>query len=188
MTYNPELAPLEILFQQAEAYDGLPPDQLQTVRHHLQETKVVLIKAMISDELEFVRIAKEYLSVDDLRWIRTHRVGRGKIGGKAAGLVLAWKIVQQTFANRQDGTESVDVVIPPSYFVAADVMYDFLALNRLLEYLNQKYKPLDQIERDYPEIQAAYAPGHFPEDILAIRRAGGVDTAPIAPSSLLEDN
>jgi hypothetical protein len=192
MTYNPELAPLEILFQQAEAYDALPPEQLKTVRHHLQETKVVLIKAMISDELEFVRIAKEYLSVDDLRWIRAHRVGRGKIGGKAAGLVLAWKIVQRTVANAREGTEPVDVVIPPSYFVAADVMYDFLALNRLMEYLNQKYKPLDQIERDYPEIQAAYAPGRFPEDILDrfrdILDEVGDQPLIVRSSSLLEDN
>jgi len=192
MSYNPELAPLEILFQQAEAYDALPPDQLKTVRHHLQETKVVLIKAMISDELEFVRVAKEYLSVDDLRWIRAHRVGRGKIGGKAAGLVLAWKIVQQTFANHREGTEPIDVIIPPSYFVAADVMYDFLALNRLLEYLNQKYKPLDQIERDYPKIQAAYAPGHFPEDILDrfrdILAEVGDQPLIVRSSSLLEDN
>jgi hypothetical protein len=191
MSYNPELAPLEILFQQAEAYDALPPDELKSVRHHLQETKVVLIKAMISDELEFVRVAKEYLSVDDLRWIRTHRVGRGKIGGKAAGLVLAWKIVQRTFAN-PEGAEAIDVIIPPSYFVAADVMYDFLALNRLLEYLNQKYKPIDQIERDYPEIQASYAPGRFPEDILDRFRdlLAEVGDRPliVRSSSLLEDN
>jgi hypothetical protein len=192
MSYNPELAPLEILFQQAEAYDALPPDQLKSVRHHLQETKVVLIKAMISDELEFVRVAKEYLSVDDLRWIRAHRVGRGKIGGKAAGLVLAWKIVQRTFANQREGAEPVDVVIPPSYFVAADVMYDFLALNRLLEYLNQKYKTIDQIERDYPEIRAAYAPGRFPEDIFErfqdILAEIGDQPLIVRSSSLLEDN
>jgi hypothetical protein len=192
MSYNPELAPLEILFQQAEAYDALPPDQLKTVRHHLQETKVVLIKAMLSDELDFVRVAKEYLTVDDLRWIRAHRVGRGKIGGKAAGLVLAWKLVQRTFANHREGTEPVDVIIPPSYFVAADVMYDFLDLNRLLEYLNQKYKPLDQIERDYPEIRAAYEPGRFPEDILERFRdlLAEVGNQPliVRSSSLLEDN
>jgi hypothetical protein len=192
MSYNPELAPLEILFQQAEAYDALPPDKLKTVRHHLQETKVVLIKAMISDELEFVRVAKEYLSVDDLRWIRAHRVGRGKIGGKAAGLVLAWKIVERTFASQHEEGTDIDVVIPQSYFVAADVMYDFLALNRLLEYLNQKYKPIDQIEGDYPEIQAAYSPGRFPEDILDRFRdlldEVGDQPLIVRSSSLLEDN
>jgi hypothetical protein len=36
-----------------------------------------------------------YLEYEDLV-DRQHRVGRGKIGGKAAGLVLAWKILQAT--------------------------------------------------------------------------------------------
>ncbi len=192
MSYNPELAPVEILFQQAETYDALPPEELKRVRHHLEETKVVLVKALISDELDFVRVAKEYLTVDDLRWIRARRVGRGKIGGKAAGLVLAWKILQRTFAQRPEGLEPVHLVIPPSYFVAADIMYDFLALNNLLDSMNQKYKPIDQIEREYPEIQAAYARGSFPEDVLdrlrGILAEVGDQPLIVRSSSLLEDN
>ena len=89
LAYNPELASMEVLFHQAETLYALPPDQREAVKHNLQETKVVLIKALISDELDFVRLAKEYLTVPDLQWIRDHRVGRGKIGGKAAGLMLA---------------------------------------------------------------------------------------------------
>jgi hypothetical protein len=34
-----------------------------------------------------------------------------------------------------------------------------------MDYLNQKYKSLEQIEKDYPAIQAAYARG-FPEAVL----------------------
>jgi hypothetical protein len=89
LAYNPELASMEVLFHQAETYYSLPPGERESVKHNLQETKVVLIKALISDDLDFVRLAKEYLTVPDLQWIRSHRVGRGKIGGKAAGLVLA---------------------------------------------------------------------------------------------------
>jgi len=192
LPYNPELASLEILFQQADMYDSMPPEQLAPVRHHLQETKVVLIKALISDELEFVRVAKEYLSVADLQWIRAHRVGRGKIGGKAAGLVLAWKILQQALANLGEGAPPVNVVIPQSYFLGADILYDFLALNNLLDYLNQKYKSIDQIAKDYPEIQAAYARGHFPQEVIERLRGllAEVGDQPLImrSSSLLEDN
>ena len=59
---------------------------------------------MISEQLQFVRIAKEYLDIEDLKWIRSHRIGTGKIGGKAAGLMLAWKILQKTLASRAPAT------------------------------------------------------------------------------------
>ena len=161
------------------------------MKHNLQETKVVLIKALISDNLDFVRLAKEYLTVPDLQWIRAHRVGRGKIGGKAAGLMLASKILQQTVAGA-DARQHVDLVIPQSYFVGADVIYDFLEINGLLNYLNQKYKSLEQIEQDYPAIQAAYGKGRFPAEIIerfqAILAEVGNQPLIVRSSSLLEDN
>ena len=156
---------MEILFQQLESYYTLPPEEQTRLRHHMQETKVVLIKALISDDLEFVRVAKEYLSLEDLHWIRNHRVGRGKIGGKAAGLVLAWKILNQTLARFSDGRDPVRLAIPQTYFVGADVSYEFLEVNDLVHYLNQKYKSIDEIEGDYPDIQAGYAQGRFAPEI-----------------------
>ncbi len=158
----------------------------------MQETKVVLIKALISDELDFVRVAKEYLSYEDLVSIRNHRVGRGKIGGKAAGLVLAWKILQVTLDRFCDTCQHIDLVMPETYFVGADVSYEFLEVNDLVRYLNQKYKSMDQIEGDYPEVQAAYGRGRFPTDV--IDRLTGVlnEVGPrpmiVRSSSLLEDN
>jgi hypothetical protein len=192
LTFNPEMASMEILFQQMENYTKLPPEEQSRARHNMQETKVVLIKALISDELDFVRVAKEYLSYEDLLWIRTHRVGRGKIGGKAAGLVLAWKILQVTLDRFCDTCRQIELVMPETYFVGADVSYEFLELNDLVRYLNQKYKSMDQIEGDYPELQAAYARGRFPPDVIERLRGllQDVGNQPmiVRSSSLLEDN
>ena len=192
LSYNPELASWDILFQQAEQYEALKGEALAKVRHHLQEIKVVLIKAMISDQLAFVRVAKEYLTIEDLKWIRAHRVGRGKIGGKSAGMMLAWKILQQTVTAHATGDTPIHVVIPKSYFIGADVIYEFLSLNGLLNYMNQKYRSIDQIEDEYPKIQASYARGRFPEHILAglrklLDEVGGQPLI-VRSSSLLEDN
>ena len=112
---------MEVLFHQMETFAKLPPAEQARSRHHMQETKVVLIKALISDELDFVRVAKEYLNYEDLLWIRQHRVGRGKIGGKAAGLVLAWKILQVTLDRFCDTCQQIKLDIPETYFVGADV-------------------------------------------------------------------
>lgn len=192
LSLNPEMAPLENLFLQLESYALLPPEEQARVRHHMQEVKVVLIKALISDDLEFVRIAKEYLELDDLKWIRNHRVGRGKIGGKAAGLVLAWKLLQRTVAHASEKHEAVRVALPQTYFVGADVSYEFLNDNGLVVHLNQKYKDIETIASEYPEICAAYERGRFSPDILEQFREllslVGRQPLIVRSSSLLEDN
>lgn len=192
LSLNPEMASLELLFQQLENFAKLPADEQARVRHHMQETKVVLIKALISDELEFVRVAKEYLSLEDLKWIRNHRVGRGKIGGKAAGLVLAYTILEQTVARTAEADSAVRLIMPQTYFVGADVSYDFLNINGLVHYLNQKYKSIDEIQRDYPELQAAHMRGRFADDIVdqfrTLLTMVGDQPLIVRSSSLLEDN
>ena len=44
LTFNPEIAPWELLFQQGELYEARPQPERKEVEHHLQEIKVVLIK------------------------------------------------------------------------------------------------------------------------------------------------
>ena len=192
LSLNPEMASLEILFKQLEGYYTLPPEEQARLRHHMQETKVVLIKVLISDDLEFVRVAKEYLSLEDLHWIHNHRVGRGKIGGKAAGLVLAWTILNQTLSRFTDGSDPVRLTIPETYFVGADVSYEFMQANHLVPYLNQKYKSIDEIQGDYPAIQTGYTQGYFAPDIIDELRellaTVGDQPLIVRSSSLLEDN
>jgi hypothetical protein len=200
LPFNPEIAPWDLLFAQGEEFESYPPERRAKVQHHLQEIIVVLIKAMISDQLSFVGIAKEWFTIADLKEIRRRRIGRGKIGGKAAGLMLAWKILQQEEERTADGQDLTDwgvdikshLSIPESYFIGADVFYGFLSLNRLHDTLNQKYKTREQIEADYPAIRQAYIGGRFPDDIVYSLREllKEVGDAPliVRSSSLLEDN
>jgi hypothetical protein len=59
LTFNPEIAPWELLFRQGEIYESLPEPERKAVQHHLAEIKVVLIKRMISDQLPFIGVAKQ---------------------------------------------------------------------------------------------------------------------------------
>lgn len=191
LTFNPELAPWNLLFTQGKEYESLPPEERAKFQHHLQEIIVVLIKGMISDQLAFVGVAKELFTIQDLKDIRRRRIGRGKIGGKAAGMLLAWKILQ--LADDDDEVcVREHVKIPASYFVGADVFYDFLSTNGLNRYMNQKYRRRQDIEADYPQIRAAYMGGHFPDEVVdSIRQLlEDVGDAPLIArsSSLLEDN
>jgi hypothetical protein len=191
LTFNPELAPWDLLFAQGEEYEALPSKERAKVQHHLREIIVVLIKGMISDQLQFVGLAKELFTIKDLKEIRRRRIGRGKIGGKAAGMLLAQKILQ--LAHEGDEIEVHDRVrIPESYFIGSDVFYEFISINGLSHYMNQKYKPRERIEADYREILSAYVDGHFPEDIVyslegLLEEVGNVPLI-VRSSSLLEDN
>jgi hypothetical protein len=191
LTFNPELAPWDLLFTQGEEYESLSPDQLSRVEHHLREIIVVLIKGMISDQLEFVGVAKRLFTISDLREIRRRRIGRGKIGGKAAGMLLARKVLQ--LQSEPDEIDVRDHIrIPDSYFIGADVFYDFITINGLQHFMNQKYKPREKIEADYRGILSAYMDGNFPEEIVYSLK-GVLDEVGDAPlivrsSSLLEDN
>ncbi len=191
LTFNPELAPWSMLFSLGQEYESYPPEKLARVRHHLQEIIVVLTKGMISDQLNFVALAREFLTVADLAEIHRRRIGRGKIGGKAGGMMLAWKILQRTGTAAGVALDQL-VAIPDSYFIGADVFYDFHALNDLFPYINQKYKSRAEIEADYPNVCRIYGDARLPEDVIEHLREvlEAVGNAPLVvrSSSLLEDN
>jgi hypothetical protein len=191
MSFNPELAPWDVLFARGKQYEALSPAEREQHRHHLEEIRAVLIKAMISDQLGFVGIARSFFSVGDLEEIRQHRIGRGKIGGKAAGLMLAWTILRH--ASLGVGSDLADrLAMPESFFLGADVFYDFLEINNLLDHLNQKYKPTEQFIADYETLPERFAQGRFPQGIVAELTSllNYVGQAPliVRSSSLLEDN
>jgi hypothetical protein len=159
--------------------------------HHLEEITVVLIKGMISDQLHFVGIAKRFFTIADLKEIRRRRIGRGRIGGKAAGLLLASKILQHAQA---EGELDIDIplVVPDSYYIGADVFYDLHELNNLHEFHNQKYKSSEEIIADYPKVVEATTQARFPDEISARLRDLLAEIGPypiiVRSSSLLEDN
>lgn len=191
LEFNPELAPWEMLFKKGEIYEKLPPHELEQVRHHLEEIKVVLIRGMISDQLPLIAVARRVLSISDLHYIYNRRIGGGKIGGKAAGLFIAYKILQQQ--SPEFGPDiSASVGIPESFFLGTDVMYEFRRQNNLDHIMNQKYKPLDVVRDEYPAVVEAHLQGRFPEKAYESLRGilSGLGRAPliVRSSSLLEDN
>ena len=186
LRFNPELAPLEMVLKQAEKYEALPDDQRRSVDHQLQELHVVLLKSTISDQLAFIHIARQWFTTADFNYVLEHRIGTGKIGGKAAGMLLAYKILQSTSPEICQ-----QIVLPRSYFLGANVFYDFMAMNNV-EFIAQKYKSAEQIRADFPAIQSRYAHSRFPEEIADQLRdllhTLGKTPLIVRSSSLLEDN
>ena len=162
ITFNPELAPQDMVFAQAEEIEQMPPAKRKGFEARLQEIKSVLIRTMISDQLSYLNIARRWFTVADLKGIYQRKIGYGKIGGKAAGTMLAYCILKD--AAPPDVRESVR--IPVSYFLASDLYYVFIANNGLVHWSDQKYKPEVQMRSEYPHIVRDFVNGKFPDDIL----------------------
>jgi hypothetical protein len=188
ITFNPELAPQDMLFEQAEMIERLPPDKRKPLEARLEEIKVVLIRTIISDQLAYIKIARKWFTIADLKDIRSRKIGYGKIGGKSAGMMLAYRILEE--AAPLEVRQAFR--IPHSYFLASDVFYTFLAKNGLIHWSDQKYKSEEQIRDEYPQLVDEFVRGKFPRDIL--ERLGRIieesDGRPliVRSSSQLEDN
>lgn len=191
LTFNPELAPWDMLFDQAVKYANYPPEMYEGIKHHLQEIIVVILKGLVSDQLAFIRIARKFINIFDLKEIKKQRIGRGKIGGKSAGMILAYNIL-----IRPEPEDEIDlkqhIAIPDTYFLGCDVYYDFKAINNFEQFASQKYRSREEIEREYPSICEAYLKGKIPEAIIDQLRGilTQIGDAPliVRSSSLLEDN
>ena len=188
ITFNPELAPQDMLFQQAEEIERMPPAKRKKYEARLQEIKVVLIRTMISDQLAYLNIARKWFTVEDLKNIYQRKIGYGKIGGKSAGMMLAYRILREAAPPEVRET----IRIPVSYFLASDLYYVFIANNGLVHWSDQKYKPEAQMRSDYPKIVHDFVGGKFPEDILErlqdILGEAGKRPLIVRSSSLLEDS
>jgi len=82
ITFNPELAPQDMVFQQAEEIERLPAARRKGFEARLQEIKSVLIRTMISDQLAYLNIARRWFSVADLKVSTNARSAMGRLGEK----------------------------------------------------------------------------------------------------------
>jgi len=185
---NPETAPQDMLFEQGMMIENLPDSQRAPYEARLREIKVVLIRTLISDQLRYINIAREWFTISDLAEIRRHKIGGGRIGGKAAGMLLAARILKEKgspLLREALGT-------PTSFYIGSDLFYSFLAVNNLHHWNDQKYKTEDEMRRDYPLILEDFLEGEFPPYVLQQFETilTSVDEKPIIvrSSSLLEDN
>jgi len=188
LSLNPELAPPEMIFEHAMTIERLPPDQRARYEPRLQESKVVLIRNMISDQLRYINIAKEWFTLSDLAEIRRRKIGAGRIGGKAAGMLLAARVLKQEASAALQSC----LHTPESFFIGSDEIYTYMSINNLVHWNDQKYKTEEQMRAEYPEILEDFLAGEFPPDILE-QLASVLDHVHHNPvivrsSSLLEDN
>ncbi len=164
---------------------GLPLSTLKSLR-------VSLIQRFLTEQLDFINVAKEVVRITDFievidRVIMTQN-SHGKLGGKAAGLLLAGWILEQPEAQKAGLKE---VKTPRTWHILSDAIIDFIKLNQLDDVMEQKFKEVSQVRREYPHIIQMFKNSTFPIEVItgmsrALDYFGEVPLI-IRSSSLLED-
>jgi hypothetical protein len=126
-----------------------------------------LIRRFLTDQLEFVVIAKNFIRVSDFLDIMQHLVfppgSHGKLGGKSAGVLLAYRILKNLERKEEIFT---NINVPKSWYISSDTMIQFMYYNNLEEMLEQKYKPIDEVRKEYPHLIQLFKNSHFPNEIV----------------------
>ncbi|MDY0144894.1 MAG: PEP/pyruvate-binding domain-containing protein [Kiritimatiellia bacterium] len=126
--------------------------------------KVSLIQRFFSDDLEYIKTAKENVEVTDFHGLVQHIIfpagSGGNLGGKSAGLFLA-----QSILARGDEPELKNLRFPKTWYLPVDALTVFLHVNELESINEQKYKDLDQVRLEYPDIVHLLKCSWFPSDI-----------------------
>jgi len=186
--YNPDFSPPDVVIDNATSIENLPSEKRGKLEPHLKDAKVVLIRKLISDQLAYINIAKKWFKISDLKKIRDRKIGAGKIGGKAAGMLLAVRILSEVAPDEI----KAHIRTPDSYYLGSGVMYELMENSGLMKWADQKYKPEEQIRAEYPQLEQEFSEAKFPDEIAErledlIEKAGKQPMI-VRSSSLLEDN
>jgi len=158
----------------------------------LSGLRVSLTRRFLTEQLEFIKIAKDFFSVEDFVTL-TQRIvmpadSHGTLGGKSAGLVLSYNILMR----RPDPQRPVgEIKVPKTWHIASDGILEFMSHNDLEDLVEQKYKEISQIRLEYPYIVQLFKASDFPPDLIQGLSAAldelGEGHLVIRSSSLLED-
>lgn len=160
------------------------------------EIRVKLIDRFISNQLPYIGIAKKYINVRDIGKLTDNFYGAstktGRIGGKAAGIILAQKILKPSLGESDEELDRY-VTIPESYFFNSEMFSDFVDYNNLHYFHSQKYKGHIELEKDFARIEKTILDAEMPpaqrKMIRGFLEKIGDDSPLILRSStLLEDN
>lgn len=183
---------LNDLFNVISRFHYLEGEGIKVSRAIEKSLRVSLIRRFLSDQLEFIKIAKNHIWISDyydlVKRVIFPARSHGKLGGKSAGLFLAARILS-TSAEHKELFEKIRT--PRSWYITSDGLIDFLHYNDLENVWEQKYKDIDEIHVEYPNIIQIFKNSHFPPEIvrglsMAIDDLGDRPII-VRSSSLLED-
>lgn len=183
------------IFNALEEFCEIPKGEVYISREEAEGIRVALITRFISSQLPFISLSKNHITIRDFHELLRHtlwsRKRPGKLGGKAAGMILAHKILLPLLEKHDPELEEY-VRVPETWYLNSGVFSEFLDRNNLYLFHTFKYKDREAIEREYSRIEERFRFANFaPEVVEDFRRIlGEIGEHPIIirSSSMLEDS
>ncbi len=184
--------PLPMLRDKVREFLDFAPGEAVAPREDVIGTRAALVRRLLTDQLDFIAVAKRFIRVREFGDVLDHIIptdgNQGRLGGKAAGLVLAEAIL---LTAARKGTYELRHRVPTSYFIPSNGILEFIEYNGLEELINVKYKPIDEVKEEFPLVERLFKSGTFPPTIhdglwKMLERIGERPLV-VRSSSLLED-
>ena len=166
-----------------EEVEGLPD-------HITRGLRVALARRLLTEQLDFLMVAGDYIDSHAIAGLLERVIAPegsdGKIGGKAAGLVLAERIIAGSPSACDLGLQ-----VPQTWFIASSGLRRFVSWNDLEEVVEQKYMDPEDVRFHYPDVVQLFKRSRFPPEMvrgvaLALDDFGDRPLI-VRSSSLLED-
>lgn len=162
---------------------GDGPDVKQ--RHAWQKR---LADMLLGQDPKIERLTERYLSLEALLHIRQRVIGSGRIGGKAAGMILARAIVRHQCRTIASAFPLLD---EDSFYIGSDVFYTFLVHNHLFRARLSATRTGYVTHEEFEQLEDRFLAGEFdPARIAEFQTLlDELGDAPyiVRSSSLLED-
>ncbi|RLC41977.1 MAG: pyruvate, phosphate dikinase [Candidatus Coatesbacteria bacterium] len=184
--------PLSEVIDAVRRYHHILPEGVKLPKNVARGVCVSLIRRLISDQIEYINKAKNFVDISDFHELLSHIVFHpdsiGKVGGKSAGLFLAMQIIKNECKSKG---KLCDIKVPRTWYLLSDGLMHFLNYNNLTEVIEQKYKDINQVILEYPHIIQTFKNSQFPPEILQglsmVLDEVGDKPLIVRSSSLLED-
>lgn len=175
-----------------ERFHHLSPHGLEISPSREKNVKISLIRRLLIDQADFINIAKKFIDVNDfyrlLKRIISPVGSYGKLGGKSSGLFLSSHIL---WKSAEINPFFCRVKVPKTWYITSDGILSFMKRNDLEDIMEQIYKDIDQVKKEYPYVVHVFKNSPFgPEMIKELSLAlddFGENPLIIRSSSLLED-
>ena len=184
------LAPWESVYQKLVNYSESPSgfDESDPEQSALKQE---LSFMLIGQHPVFSHLAEKYFTLSNLFSIRNRLIGTGRIGGKAAGMLLARCILQtekdESGINIIERLEDHD-----SFYIGSDVFFTFLVNNNLFRLRLQLTRNSAISNEDFKEVEQRFLTGRFSpavqEQFRNMLDYYGQAPIIVRSSSLLEDS
>lgn len=185
----PSIAPWESVYQKLMQYCGVEED-CRELTPELLALQQELTRMIVGYHPEFERLTDQYLTPDNLIDIRERLIGSGRIGGKAAGMLLARSILRKF--GEEDGVNFREVLEEhDSFYIGSDVFYTFLVTNDLFRLRLELAHDAHLNHEEFAKVEQRFLEGTFPIQIIEQFRSMleyyGQAPIIVRSSSLLED-